>query len=431
MMERAQTMRRLARRLPLLLLALLGNALAAAATPAREGWVGAWGFAPTSFTPTPAVTAAGPNRGPAPPPDLHDVTVRQVVRIAAAADRIRIRFSNEFSEQAMRVGAAHVALLGEDGAIVPGTDHALGFSGQPAITIPANAPMLSDPVDWKLPALSRLAVSVYLPEDTVPPAHRLMEYVSSAGNFADALQMPGASLVRSGAPVTEVEIVSPTATRVVVTLGDSITEGVGSTPNAFKGWPDRLAERLSEQPATRGWSLVNAGIGSNRLLHNNPGTGALARFDRDVLGVPGVAMVLLLEGINDIGYSQTTPAEAVTSEQIIEAYRQLIARAHAHRVSIIAATITPFEGSHYYDLHGEQLRQEVNRWIRTGGAFDGVVDFDAVLRDPTHPTQVLSTLHRGDHLHPNDAGYTAMGDAVDLKFFRSTAATDRKLLQTR
>jgi lysophospholipase L1-like esterase len=331
----------------------------------------------------------------------------------------------------MRVGAAHVALLGEDGAIVPGSDHALTFSGQSAITIPANAPMFSDPVDWKVPALTTLAVSVYLPEDTVPPAHRLMEYVSSAGNFADAEKMPGATLMRSGALASEVEIVSPSAKRAVVTLGDSITEGVGSTPNAFKSWSDRLADRLAADPATRGWSVVNAGIGSNRLLHNNPGTGALARFDRDVLGVPGVSMVLMLEGINDIGYSQTTPAEAVTSEQIIEAYRQLIARAHAHGVAIVAATITPFEDSHYYDLHGEQMRQEVNHWIRTAGAFDGVVDFDAVLRDPAHPTQVLSTLHRGDHLHPNDAGYAAMGDTIDLKLFTSTAAINRKRLETR
>jgi lysophospholipase L1-like esterase len=417
----------------ILLLIVQGGAGANAAPPARDVWIGAWGFAPTSFTPAPAATApaAAQNRGPAPPPDLHNVTVRQVVRIAAAADRIRIRFSNEFSDQPMRVGAAHVALLGEDGTIVPGSDHSLSFSGQNAITIPANAPMLSDPVDWKVPALSKLAISVYLPEDTVPPAHRLMEYVSSAGNFTDAERMPGSALVRSGALASEAEIVSPTATRVVVALGDSITEGVGSTPNAFKSWSDRLADRLAGNPVTRGWSVVNAGIGSNRLLHNNPGTGALARFDRDVLGVPGVAMVLMLEGINDIGYSQTTPAEAVTSEQIIEAYRQLIARAHAHGVAIVAATITPFEDSHYYDLHGEQLRQDVNRWIRTSGSFDGVVDFDAVLRDPTHPTQVLSTLHRGDHLHPNDAGYAAMGDAIDLKLFSSTAATNRKLLQTR
>lgn len=414
-------------------LALIGVAVAAvaAAGPASEGWVGAWGFPPTSFTPAPAEPAPQPTRGPGPPPDLNNVTVRQVVRIAATAERLRIRLSNEFSEKPMRVGAAHVALLGQDGAIVPGSDHALSFSGQSAITIPANAPMLSDPVDWKVPALTTLAVSVYLPEDTVPPAHRLMEYVSSAGNFTDAEKMPGAALVRSGALASEVEIMSPSAKRVVVTLGDSITEGVGSTTNAFKSWADRLADRLAADPATRGWSVVNAGIGSNRLLHNNPGTGALARFDRDVLGVPGVAMVLMLEGINDIGYSQTTPAEAVTSEQIIEAYRQLIGRAHAHGVTIVAATITPFEDSHYYDLHGEQMRQQVNQWIRTSGAFDGVVDFDAVLRDPAHPTQVLSTLHRGDHLHPNDAGYAAMGDTIDLKLFASSAATNRKRLETR
>jgi lysophospholipase L1-like esterase len=392
--------------------ALLGAAVAAPAT--RTQWVGAWGFPPTS-TFTPAVAPTNPATRP--PANFNNVTVRQIVRIAATANQIRFRISNELNDKPVLLGAVHVALAGEGGATLPGSDHVLTFSGLASITVPADALLLSDPIDWKLPALSKLAISTYLPEDTVPPAHRLSVYVSSPGNFTAAQGMSGAELVRAGAPVTEVEIVSPTATRTVVALGDSITEGVGSSVNAFRGWPDRLAERLSANPATRGWSVVNAGIGSNRLLHNNPGRSALARFDRDVLSVPGVAMVIMLEGINDIGYSHTNPAEAVTAEEITGAYLQLIARAHAHGISIAAATIPPFEDSHYYDQQGEQLRQAVNHWIRTSGAFDGVVEFDAALRDPGHPSQVLSSLHRGDHLHPNDAGYAAMGDAIDLKLF--------------
>jgi lysophospholipase L1-like esterase len=391
---------------------MVAQAHAAGATEQR--WVGAWGFPATS---APIVTAASTTAAAKPPPNFHDVTVRQIVRIAAPAERIRIRFSNEFGEGPMMLGAVHVALAADNGVALPKSNHAVTFSGRTTTAIPVNAPLLSDPIDWKLPALATLAISTYLPEDAVPPAHRVSEYVSSSGNFTTAETMPGAELVRSGALVSEVEIVSRTASRVVVTLGDSITEGVGSTSNAFRGWPDRLAERLSRTRATRAWSVVNAGIGSNRLLHNNPGKGALARFDRDVLSVPGVAMLILLEGINDIGYSRTVPQEAVSADQIIEAYRQLIARAHAHGITIVAGVIPPFEGSHYYDARGEQVRQAVNAWIRTSSAFDDVVDFDAALRDPAHPTEVLASLHRGDHLHPNDAGYAAMGDAIDLDLF--------------
>lgn len=398
-------------------IALLFSNAAHTAAHQRDVWIGAWGFPATSASST--APTSHPSR---PVPNFNNVTVRQIVRLSAPAVRIRIRISNEFGAEPLRLGSVHIALVGEDGNILPNSDHMLTFSGQPATTVAAAAPLLSDPVDWRVPALTNLAVSIFLPEEVIPPAHRVSEYVSSSGNFAAAERMPGAELVRSGAIISEVEIVSASARRVVVTLGDSITEGFGSTINAFRGWSDRLAERLNESPATRGWSVVNAGINSNRLLHNNPGTGALARFDRDVLSVPGVAAVLMLEGINDIGYSHTVPTEAVTANDVIAAYLQVIARAHAHGIFMAAGTIMPYEGSHYFDPQGEQVRRAVNQWIRTSGEFDGVVDFDAALRDPAHPTQVRPSLQRGDHLHPNDEGYTAMGDAIDLKLF--AAATD-------
>jgi lysophospholipase L1-like esterase len=366
---------------------------------------------------SPPLAAPPPGNANAQPALLDNVTVRQLLRTSAAARRIRLRISNELNQAPLHLGAVHIALAGADGSIVAGTDHALTFSGQAAVTVPADAPLLSDPIEWQLPAFTQLAASLYLPTATEPAAHRLSVYISAAGDSSAAVQMPGASLVRSGALVSEVEIDSPTARRVLVALGDSITEGVGSTTNAFRAWPDRLAERLQANAATRDWSVVNAGIGSNRLLHNNPGRGALARFDRDVLGVPGVAAVLLLEGINDIGYGQTTPAEAVSADEIIAAYRQLILRAHAHGLAIVAATIPPFEDSHYYDLAGEQRRLAVNEWLRRQSEFDGLVDFDRALRDPAHPSQVLATLHRGDHLHPNDEGYQAMANAIDLQLF--------------
>jgi lysophospholipase L1-like esterase len=399
-------------------LALLAGGAVQARTQSPETWIGAWGFPPMSFTPSPlAATAA---QASATPPNFDNVSVRQIVRLSAGGRRIRVRISNEFGDGAMRLGGVHVALAAEDGDIVPGSDHVLTFSGRRSTLVPAHAPLLSDPVDWKLPALSKLAISIYLPENTPPPAHRISEYVSASGDFTAAERMTGAQLVRSGALVSEVEVQSARARRVIVTVGDSITEGFGSTVNAFHGWSDRLAERLSASAATREWSLVGAGINSNRLLHDGPGSGALARFDRDVLSIPGVSLVLLLEGINDIGYSHTVPAEAVTAADIVAAYWQLIARAHARGVAIVAGTIPPFEDSHYYDAEGERTRQAVNQWIRTSGAFDGIVDFDAVLRDPAHPTRVKTAWQRGDHLHPNDAGYAAMGDAVDLGIFTRT-----------
>jgi lysophospholipase L1-like esterase len=395
----------------------------------QDLWVGAWGFPSTSAafpvaTNTPAANTA--RTEPTAPPDFDNVTVRQIVRVSAAATRLRIRISNEFGDRPLRLESVHVALAGPEGASVAGSDHVVTFAGASSTVVPAGAPMFSDPIVWTIPALTQLAVSSFLPEDTKPPAHRLTSYVSSSGNFTAAERLPGAQIERTGALLSELDIVSPDARHTVVTLGDSITEGFGSTPNAFKGWSDRLAERLAGNPATRSWSLVNAGINSNRLLHDNPGANALARFDRDVLSVPAVAAVVLLEGINDIGYSQTRPAEAVTADEIIVAYRQLIARAHAHCVAIFAGTLTPFEDSHYFDAHGEQMRQAVNTWIRSSKAFDGVVDFDAVLRDPEHPESVASSLQRGDHLHPNDAGYSKMAEAIDLKLFsqkRTSACT--------
>jgi lysophospholipase L1-like esterase len=401
-------------------------AAAACSAHAADHWLGAWGFPPIpqpppAAAPPAAAPAAGQPaavpRGPPPLANLNGVTVRQLVRIAAPAARLQIRVSNEFGDQPLKVGAVHVALAAADGAIVPGSDHALTFFHAPAVAIAANAPMLSDPIDWQLPALSRLAVSLYIAGNSAAPAHRVAEWVSAPGDYTDAERLPGSTLVRGGALVSEVQIVSPAARRVVVALGDSITEGARSTVNEFRSWPDRLAERLNANPTTRSWSVVNAGIGSNRLLHNGPGSGALARFDRDVLSVPGVSMVILLEGINDIGYSHTTPAEAVGADDIIGAYVQLIERAHEHGLIIVGCTIPPFEDSHYYEAQGDVLRQSVNHWIRSSGTFDAVVDFDAVIRDPDHPSRMTPALQSGDHLHPNDAGYAAMAQAIDLKLF--------------
>jgi len=379
--------------------------LCLAATPGQaEQWAGSWGF-PATGSPSPTVQ---------PVADFENVTVRQIVRLSADARRIRIRISNEFGDQPLRLEAVHLAVLAHDGDIVGSSDRILTFSGNSVVAVPPHAPFSSDALDWPLPAFARLAVSIYIRKPVTPPAHRASQYVATGGDFTSVEHMPGAQMVRTGVFVSAVEIVSPHADRTLVTFGDSITEGFGSTVNEFAGWVDVLAERLHANHRTSNWSVADAGINSNRLLHDLPGTNALARFDRDVLSIPGVSAVILLEGINDIGYSHTHPEEAVTAAQIIDAYRQLIARAHAHGIAIFGATLTPFSQSHYYDCAGETSRHAVNAWIRASRAFDGVIDFDAALRDPANPDAVRADLQRGDHLHPNDAGYRVMANSVDL-----------------
>jgi lysophospholipase L1-like esterase len=387
-----------------------------------QAWQGAWGHPPTTTNDLPApVRADGSPAGRpvyAPLPPYKDMTVRQVVRISAAARAIRLRFTNEFAAKSLRIGAAHIALAGDNGAIIPGTDHVITFADKTSVDIPPGSPMLSDVLTWQLPAFARLAVSLHYPDETVPPAHTLftLNAWQSAGDQTSATALTSPAPARSGLHVSQIDIVPATPGQTLVTFGDSITEGVVSTPGAFRSWPDRLAERLQANAATRGWSIVNAGIGSNRLLHDRPSTSALSRFDRDVLSVPGARAVVVMLGINDIQYTHRFPAEAVHAAEEIAALRQLIGRAHAAGLRIYGATITPFEGSSDYTAEGEADRQAVNAFIRSG-AFDGVVDFDAVLRDPANPARLRASLESNGHLHPNDAGYILMGDSVDLSLF--------------
>ncbi|MGZ3276222.1 MAG: SGNH/GDSL hydrolase family protein [Caulobacteraceae bacterium] len=431
------------------------QALAAekSATPA---WVGTWGFVSAPLPPGAAQPAAIPGPpAPAPPaaiplgpppepvvarpagpppappqilienpgnvpvqaltPDLANVTVRQVVRISAGGKRLRLRLSNENGADALTLGAVHVGKAGPDGAILPGTDRVVTFAGRPNVTAPASSPLLSDPIDLQTQDLDRLAVSIYVPGQVAPRQPRtLFDYVAGTpGDQTAAAQLPEARLLRVPAYITLVEVQPDAATNVVVTLGDSITEGATSTNNAFRSWPDRLAERI----APSHWAVVNAGISGNRLLRYGAGPTALARLDRDVLSVPGVKTIILLEGINDIGRGFTPQGarEPVTLEALEAADQQIIARAHEHGIRVIGATLTPYQGATYASPEGEQARQGLNQWIKTSGAFDGVIDFAAAVADPKDPLTIAAPYNIRDHLHPNDAGYKAMGDAIDLK----------------
>ncbi|WP_017571299.1 SGNH/GDSL hydrolase family protein [Nocardiopsis halotolerans] len=393
------------------------------ADPAPGDRVGTWATAPTA---TPATAT----------PVLDDETVRQVVRTSIGGDQLRLRLTNEFGGTPLRVGEVHVALrAGDSGTdIDPSTDHTVTFGGRTSVTIPAGAPMISDPVPLELPERSDLVVSVHLPERTpVTTLHgsSYQENVVATGNVT------GATSVEATRTFTQWYFLSGVSVRArtrladaVVALGDSITDGAETEVNANHRWPDLLAGRL---PHT---GVLNSGIAGNRLLHDpNPpegsdaedfaaffGQSALRRFDRDVLARPGVGHVIVLLGVNDIGHPGTVApvSEAVTAEEIIGAHRQLIARAHAAGLRIYGGTILPFGGDSlgFHNEENEARRQAVNEWIRTSGEYDAVIDFDAVTRDPEHPLRLRPEYDSGDGLHPNDAGMAAMADAIPARLFR-------------
>jgi len=388
-------------------------------------WVGTWGAAP--LPPTPAM-------GPFPATrSFNNVTIRQVVRVSAGGGRVRIRLTNEYGTRPLVIGKASIAIANSAGEIQSGTVHALSFDSHPGVTIPAGAPLLSDAVELQVAPLSSLSISVYFPEDTGPcTCHETglqTGYVSEQGDFTAAGPFSAHEKVQVRAFISGVEVES--TAKAVVVLGDSISDGIGSTPDENRRWPDHLAERLLKHSGRPGWGVVNMGISGNRVLSGGLGDSALTRFDRDVLSIPGAAYVIAFMGVNDLGISYghaegpmaeafkaLQPPHPVTSEALIVGYRQLIERSHAKGVKIIGATITPYGGSAYYSAEGEKIRQAINTWIRTSRAFDGVIDFDAVIRDPADPTRIKEGFHMGDHLHGSDAAYEAMAQSIDLSLLR-------------
>jgi lysophospholipase L1-like esterase len=362
--------------------------------------------------------------------------VRLIVHTSAGGSRVRIRLSNEMGSTPLRIGAAHIALRAAAAAngadIRAGTDRVLTFSGNAGITIPPGAPVLSDPVDLDVPALSDLALSLYLPgtasATTLHGTASQTSYVSLPGDFTGAATLPTQRTIRSWPFLTAVDVSGGAGSgSAIVALGDSITDGTRGTPDTNNRWPDWLARRLQDVDVRMG--VVNRGISGNRLV-SNPAEGSLSgrnileRFERDVLATAGVRYMTLMIGINDIGNS---PADhPIPAEDLIAGYRQVIARAHASGIAVYGATLTPFEGAGYYSPAKEGVRQAVNSWIRSSGEFDAVIDFDRVTRDPAQPGRFLPAYDSGDHLHPNDQGYQAMGNAVPLELFRLAASNARK-----
>jgi lysophospholipase L1-like esterase len=379
-------------------------------------WVGTW---------MSAQQVVEPGNLP-PPPGFADATLRQVVHVSLGGQTLRVRFSNEFGRAPLTLLAARVARSAGGSAIDASTDRALTFSGRPSAVIPEGAALVSDSLEFGLPALSNLSVTIYVsgapPDVTGHPGSRATSYLQR-GNAVSAPALPDAAPVDHWYFLGGVEVRAPDSAGAVVILGDSITDGRGSTTNGNDRWPDVLARRLQTSPATVHVGVLNAGIGGNRLLRDGLGPNTLARVDRDVLAQPGVRWVVVLEGVNDIGTAAGARVKgepAATPDDIIAAYAQIIERSRAHGLRVYGATIMPFEGfayAGYYTPEGEADRRRVNDWIRASGRFDGVIDFDAATRDPAQPSRLSPAVDGGDHLHPSAAGYRIMGEAVDLKLF--------------
>jgi len=402
---------------PVLAGALAASALPAVAQSARPTpWYAAWGCAPAGPPPSSSLLT------------LTSQTLRLIVRTGIGAGRLRIRLSNEMGGTPLRIGAARIGLRSGAASVYAGTNRVLNFGGRASITIPAGAPALSDPVDLSVGPFADLAVSLYLPGSvpltTMHGAASQTSYVSTSGDHSAATALPVQRTIASWPLLAEVD--GDRSASVIVAVGDSITDGLGSTSNANRRWPDWLARRFQAELGAMGpFAVVNRGIGGNRLLLDDgamplAGRDLLERFDRDVLATAGVRALAVLIGTNDILYS---PASSpVRSEELAAGYRQLVERAHARGIAVMGGTLPPFGGHAYYNTAREAARQAANAWVRSSGAFDLVADFDLALRDPLSPARMRAAYDSGDHLHPGDAGYQAMAGSVPLAELGALAA---------
>jgi lysophospholipase L1-like esterase len=349
------------------------------------------------------------------------------VHTSIGGDSVRIRLSNAYGVEDVVVGAARVAVSAGGAAIVEGTNRLLRFNGSPTITIFAGTFVVSDPVRLQVPALGDLAVSMYLPGNVGATTRHALglqtNYLSAPGDFTGAADFAGTT-TQSFHFLTTVEVRAPKRAGAIVTLGESVTDGNGSTPDTNQRWTNVLAARLQEHPTTADVAVLNAGIGGNRILHDIVGPSGLSRLDRDALVQSGATHLIVSPGSTDILLPDLIglPAQNVSADQIIQGHQQIITRARAMGLCVYGATLPPVDGfpfPGFWTAAMEEKRQLVNQFIRTSGAYDAVIDFDAVLRDPAQPTRLRPEYDSGDHVHPNDLGHRVMADAIDLKLFFS------------
>ena len=401
---------------------------AASSRPAAERWVATWATA-QQLAPT-RLPFGGRDEPPPPPPaarvpaTLQDQTVRMIARASIGGRRVRIRLTNALEKPLLRVGAAHIAMRQTGASIVPASDRALTFGGRPSTVIPPGAMVLSDPVDLMVTPLTDLAVSLYLPEatglPTIHPDGMHTAYIAP-GNAAGRTAFDASATTTAYLWLSAVDVLAPETAGAIVAFGDSITDGVAATLDSDRAWPSLLAAKLSSGGSSPPLAVINLGLSGNRLLRHGFGVSALTRFDRDVLGQAGVRWMTLMLGINDITFPAVPgmpSTEAVTADDVIWGLQQIVERAHEHGIKVAGATIMPVGGVSTYTEGGEAIRQAVNQWIRTSGAYDAVLDFDHVVRDSADPKRLRREYDPGDHVHPNDAGNAAMAAAIDVSVFR-------------
>jgi lysophospholipase L1-like esterase len=349
-------------------------------------------------------------------------TLRQRFAVVAAGRQVRVRLSNEDGTQPLRIVAASIGLADSGFDARPGTLHALSFGGAASISIAPGAPVLSDPVDLPVQVMTDLVVSVHVPQGLKLKGFGNAVMAMADGDQTLSPRWTGGDTIIGRPPVSGALVLSAKPPRIIVALGDSITDGNRPALGQLHGWPEQLERRIAASSSRGTLGVVNAGIGGNRVLSTSWGKAALARFDRDVLRVRGVSHVILLEGINDIGnggasmmFGANPPLDVA---DLIAGYRQIIARAHAARIKVVMGTLPPFRGSTSYSDAREAQRQAVNEWIRNSGEPDAVIDFDQAVRDPASPLQIRPAYDSGDHIHPSEQGYKAMGDAIAIGLFR-------------
>jgi len=404
------------RAMVVLLIAVFISTVAAQSTAGKQApasWIGTWAASPFEGDPWHTI------------PTLVDSTLREIVHTSIGGNAIRVRLTNEFGIEPLRVEAATVAMSAGVSSVDATTLHNLTFGGAASIVIPPGAEVLSDPVAMATPAFANLAISIYLPlqqvSDVSVHSSAQQDNFIQTGNHVRDTSLSEPVVTPSWYFVKGVDVEAASShTAAVVAFGDSITDGALSTENANHRWPDYLAVRLQNNPATAHLSVLDEGIGGNCILIHCVASNALARFDRDVLSQAGVKYVIVLEGINDIGrlHGPNLPDYKLTAEDLEQGLAQLVARAHEHGIKVFGATLTPYKGAGYFTEKGEEIREAVNKWILTSGVFDGTIDFDKATRDPANPLTFSPQADGGDHLHPKDAGYAAMADAIDLGLFR-------------